>query len=130
MTVSNSTFTGNSVRGNGGGIYNDMDVTITMIDSVFANNSAGIGGGIDNGGGILMVSDSTFASNSAALGGGLLNVLGGLDNEVDGTLTVTNCTISGNTSQDAGGGIFNEAGSANPKLNNTIVAGNTSADRQ
>ena len=45
------------------------------------------------------MTNCTFRDNSG----------GGLVNSNIGTLTVTNCTVSGNTSQEAGGGIANGA---------------------
>ena len=50
----------------GGGIRNDGG-TVTVSNSTFSGNSAGYGsGGIDNdGGGTVTVSNSTFSGNSA-----------------------------------------------------------------
>ena len=114
-TVTDSIFINNSAASEGGGVFNGGTATVT--NSIFANNSAPAGGGIFSYG-TLTVLDSTFTSNSA-LGTG-----GGLDNYSGGTATLTNCTISGNTSQN-GGGIDN-GGSL--MLNNTIVAGNLNTE--
>ena len=46
MTVSNSTFSGNSADYCGGGIYNGG--TLTVSNSTFSGNSADDGGGICN----------------------------------------------------------------------------------
>jgi CSLREA domain-containing protein len=102
LTVTNSTFTGNSAFGGGGGIYNAHG-TLTVTNSTFSGNSAGTGGGIENEGGTLTVTNSTFSGNSATqggAGGGIFNL---------GTLTVTNSTFSGNTATQGslGGGIYN-----------------------
>ncbi len=99
LTVSNSTFSGNSARGNGGGIYNVG--TLTVSNSTFSGNIAlgkSQGCGIYNGG-TLTVSNSTFSGNSAIYGGGIYNIGGG-------TLTVSNSTFSGNSAR-LGGGIYN-----------------------
>ncbi len=73
---------------------------------------------------MLTVVNSTFTGNFVTQGGG------GLFN--GDTLTLTNCTVSGNVASDDGGGIFTGAkyGAGyvgDLTLNNTIVAGNTSA---
>ena len=73
VSVSGSTFTGNSATDNGGGIFNQG--TLTVSGSILSGNSAGIGGG-----GIWIgyyaaatVSSSTVSGNSAAQGGGIWN---------------------------------------------------------
>ena len=77
----------------GGGIYNSG--TLTVSNSTFAGNSAGFGGGgIDNSG-TLTVSNSTFSSNSAYYDG--TGRGGGIYNRNGGTLTVNNSTFAGNS---------------------------------
>ncbi len=68
-----------------------------------------------------------MSANSASCGGGLANR--GFDGEV-ATLTVTNCTISGNSARRgcSGGGIGNIAdsgGSATLMIANCTVSGNS-----
>ncbi len=110
VTVANSTISGNSAGGIGGGIYNAG--TLTVTNSTLSGNSAltAGGGGIENGG-TLTVTNSTFSDNSGTNGGGIFN---------GGTLTVTNATLSAN-SAELGGGVSN-AGTA--IIVNTIIAGN------
>jgi len=100
-TVSGSTFTSNSaIDGDGGGIYNGGTATVTVSDSTFTGNSAffGGGGGIDNYG-TATVSDSTFTGNGAVYGGGIDNY---------GTATVSGSTFTSNSAIDGdGGGIYN-----------------------
>jgi CSLREA domain-containing protein len=121
VTVSNSTFSGNSAGmfGFGGGIYNEAGGTVTVSTSTFSDNSAGNwGGGIYNSTGTVTVSNSTFSGNSASFGGGIYNNFG--------TVTVSNSTFSGNSASTRGGGIRNFGGTLN--LNNSIVAGNSASD--
>jgi Bacterial Ig-like domain (group 2)/NHL repeat len=130
LTLTNSTFSGNSATcGNGGGIYNNG--TLTLTNSTFSGNSAtggsgydgdgsdgngggGSGGGIYNGG-TLTVTNSTFSGNSATGGAGGNGPYycgveddggngagGGISN--GGTLTVTNSTFSGNSAIEGAGG--------------------------
>jgi hypothetical protein len=124
-TVTNCTFTGNeAIAGNSGGYGGGICGGGTVNDSTFSGNWAGRdGGGIYvTSYGTATVSNSTFTGNSAngyyalGYGGGHCNT---------GAAIMTNCTVSGNTSYGAGGGIANEVGSANLTLTNTIVAGNT-----
>ncbi|MBI1763870.1 MAG: right-handed parallel beta-helix repeat-containing protein, partial [Acidobacteria bacterium] len=117
LTVTNSTFSGNSVGNgdggaDGGGIENDGG-TVNVTNSTFTGNSAYGGGGIENRAGTLNVINSTFSDNSARLGGGIYN---------RSTANVTNSTFSGNSLADlnfTGGGILNDS-----TLNfaNTIIA--------
>ena len=67
------------------------------------NYSSAFGGGIYNLNGVLSVDDSVLSGNSAPVGGGIFN---------QGTLTVTGCTLSGNSATDptrGGGAIANDA---------------------
>ncbi len=101
LTVSNSMFSGNSATTDGGGIYIQKKNfgSGTVTNSTFSGNSAphGGGGGIYDSGGELTVSNSTFSGNSAADGGGIFS--GGDE------LTVSNSTFSGN-SAPTGGGLY------------------------
>ncbi|NBT62527.1 MAG: right-handed parallel beta-helix repeat-containing protein, partial [Planctomycetia bacterium] len=86
LTVTNSTLSGNTAN-RGGGIRNND--TLTVIGSTISGNTAKYGGGIYNSD-ILTVIDSTITGNTAKYGGGIFI-------DMDGTLKVTNSTISGNT---------------------------------
>ncbi len=80
VSLSGMTITGGSLghTGNGGGI--DNDGTLTVNDSIFADNFTDVdGGGIYNSG-MLIVTSSTFTGNTATIGGGIAN---------SGTLMVT-----------------------------------------
>jgi cysteine-rich repeat protein len=107
VSVTNTTFSGNSAY-RGGGILT-LDGTVTVTNSTFRDNSAvyrdanGAGAGIYNVRGTLTVTDSTFSSNSADWGGGIYN---------GGTLTVTNSTFSGNSADTQGGGGIHNGGTS------------------
>ena len=102
--------------GEGGGILNRGDLTVS--GSTLRANSApgGSGGGIANLG-TATVSGSTLSANSASGGG----EGGGISNE--GDLTVSGSTLSDNGAA-LGGSIHNGAGET--ELKNTIVANSTS----
>ncbi len=86
--------------------------------------SAGSGGGIFNDGGNLTVSDSTITDNSAGEGGGIDTVNN--DTESQST-TITNSTISGNTSATSGGGVTTFSGRTTIKF--STITKNTANDR-
>jgi predicted outer membrane repeat protein len=118
LTVSNSTFSGNSASTYGGGIYNGGSGTVTVSNSTFSGNSAhSDGGGICNYDGTLIVSNSTFSGNSANdHGGGIRSA---------GTLSVSNSTFAGNNA-NGGGGIFIRNGAA--QVSNSTFSGNSATN--
>lgn len=114
--ITDVTITGGNLPGvtDGGGIRNQG--TLILANATVRNNFAG-----DDGGGLynldtLLVFDSAIRDNSVAhYGGGIYNR--------SGTVTVTSCTISGNSAPDGpngwGGGIYNE-GPTTTVFNSTI----------
>ena len=97
VTISDSSFSGNSTEG-GGAIANGEDGELSISDSTFSNNSAErTGGAIDNRG-ELDVTNSAFQNNLAEYGGVILN---------SGELSVTNGTFSDNSAELYGGAIYN-----------------------
>ena len=114
LTVTDSTFAGNSSTEYGGAISNAPygPATATIIDSTIQDNTATLGGGILNNVGTLTVTDTTVSGNSSNLGGGI---------DSDGTSTVIDSTISGNSTTVYGGGIFN---GGTLTLENTTIADN------
>jgi hypothetical protein len=135
------------VGGNGGGVLNESG-TMTIMRCTISNNSAqydtgssgdcgfGTGGGISNySGGSLTITNSTISGNSylmhdsfGACGG--FGVGGGASNR--GSMTIRNCTISGNLTSGsgtdlvstAGGGIWN---SGNLQITSSTVAYNSAS---
>jgi len=118
LTVTNSTFSGNSASEgmSGGGI--DNSGTLTVTNSTFSDNSALFGGGIASNAGMLKVSitNSIFSGNSAGFGGGIVN---------EGTLALTNSTLSGNHAMDSGGGIYQVGGGSTLTITNSTLSGNS-----
>ena len=76
LTVSNSTFSGNSggTYSSGGGIHNRFG-GLTVSNKFFTSNSADYGGGIynDYDGGTVTISNSAFLGGSADFGGSIYN---------------------------------------------------------
>ncbi|WP_406694879.1 choice-of-anchor Q domain-containing protein [Singulisphaera sp. Ch08] len=118
------TISGNSSTAEGGGISNGG--TMTMTDcTVFGNTTADRGGGIFNSGfGTLTMTRCTVAGNTgtsstASRGGGIFN---------SNALSMTNCTVYGNSALFNGGGIANTNGtgpSVGSLLINCTITGNT-----
>ena len=114
VTLEDSTVSGNTASGDGGGIYNNVG-TVTLEDSTVSGNTASEeGGGINNNGGTVTLEDSTVSGNTAFLGGGIAN---------GGAVTLKDSTVSGNTANDEGGGINNNSGTVT--LEDSTVSGNT-----
>jgi Trypsin-like peptidase domain len=134
LTLKNCTVSGNTVAAglfgfSGGGILNSG--TIIMANSTVSGNAVyssfdGYGGGIFNSGTIIMansiISSNAVESQSGGSGGGGGGIYNG-----EGTITMTNSTISGNTASSKGddskgGGIYNSKGMIT--MTNSTVSGN------
>jgi hypothetical protein len=154
LAMTGCTVSGNSAfEGGGLMVYQGGDSTLTNCtvsgNSAFGTGAAGPGpmyggGGAVNLGGTLALTNCTVSGNSAGAsgGGGLENVIatgpvfansptssaphlgGGLKDE-QSVVSLTNCTISGNTAYGGVGGVANYAALA---MSNTIVAGNNGGD--
>ncbi|MBI3242449.1 MAG: hypothetical protein HYZ49_09170 [Chloroflexi bacterium] len=106
LIITNSTISGNNAY-TGGGIFNGDGSILTITNSNISDNTAlGDGGGIYNFGineaSTLSVSDSTFSNNVAGVSNGSG---GGIYNMSMGPLTITRTNFSGN-SAELGAGIY------------------------
>ena len=117
LTISNSTLSGNSTSGTGGGIYNYgvgnfNFASVVMTDCTVSGNSAVSGGGIISDGSVsgevvVIINNSTISGNTATQkGGGIYN--SGVSTTHNAWTRVTDSTISGNSAA-MGGGCFNSA---------------------
>ncbi len=116
LALVNCTVSENSTRASGsaGGLATYGMATLTGC--TISGNSAWSGGGLGNWG-VTTLTNCTVAGNSGGSGTG-----GGVYIST-GTLSAIACTISGNSAQSLGGGLWNRAGVAT--LTDTIVAANT-----
>ncbi|KAA0139974.1 hypothetical protein FYZ48_08595 [Gimesia chilikensis] len=107
VTIVDSAITGNTASGDGAGLYNDLQATIGITRSDISGNTATLdGGGIYNNDlASLTIVDSKVNSNTANQGGGIFN-------EEAASLTISRTTVSGNTTTLGGGGIYNDGGIA------------------
>ena len=121
LNVLSSTVSDNYADTGGGGVYNTFG-TVTVENSTVSDNRATNGGG---GGGIyslgvrLTVQSSTLSGNLARQGGGIYSRHDG------GSLQtiVVNSTISGNSTDLGGGGIYNGRGGI--ELRHCTITDNT-----
>lgn len=108
------TFSNGNAKGGGafvGGNFTATSSTISGNTAMIAGKAGAFGGGIDCNGATL-VYGSTFSNNEALVGGAL---------STEGTVTLTNTTVTGNHALSAGG-LFGS--SANVTLTSTTVAFN------
>jgi hypothetical protein len=120
MTITDSTLSENTAGDNGGGTYSGSDGVVTVTDSTLWGNTAnGDGGGIYSGSdGIVTVTDSTLWGNDANGNGG------GIYRGRYGLLVVSNSTLSGNSAA-SGGGIYQDYGTLS--VANAILSGNSAS---
>ena len=111
VTITSSTFRGNSVPTSAGGaVLNESGNTgtlgtINITGSTFEGNTAGNGGAVWNGfDGKVDITASTFKSNTALVGIGQ----GGAITNAD-QMSITGSTFEGNQAGKLGGAIFNAA---------------------
>ncbi len=124
LTLDRVHVTGNSAPYGGGGIDFDVGGTHRIVNSTFSGNTASLGGGFINDGGTVTIVNSTVSGNSAENGGGGFATGNNFDNNILGSVTLRNATITNNNS--GGGGIFQFGGALN--FGNTIVAANVAVD--
>jgi predicted outer membrane repeat protein len=122
MSITNTTFSGNSVNGTGGlggAIYGDT-TTLTLTGDTFSNNTAAYGSGgaiYDETGTSLVISNSRFTGNSAGSSGAIYD---------SGPLTITMSTFANNSASDGPGGGLYSAGNSSA-VANTTFSGNSAS---
>jgi hypothetical protein len=116
VTISDLTIR-NGQAGFGGGILNGGGVLLTVINSTVSENTAPFGGGIYNGGGLTIVNSTLSGNTATSEGGGIYN---------GSTLTISNSTFSGNAAQGSGGGCINAGGIL--LITNSTLSGNSALD--
>jgi len=123
VRVSHSTVSGNEADSEGGGIFNQLAATLTLTNTSVSFNNAGTGGGGILNEGMLTIRRSTVAANTGATSGG------GIEN-YSGLVDIESSTVSGNTATTGGGGaIENPFPAGTLSLTNTTVSGNSSIGR-
>lgn len=124
LNVAGTTIRGNTARGAGGGIRSFGPANSTLSQCDISGNTANFlssseGGGIYNSHGTMSLDACVISGNASVGGGGIANT-----NGLGATaMTMTNCTVSGNTATETGAGIYSYAqfGSATLLLNKCAV---------
>jgi hypothetical protein len=131
LTLVDSTLSGNISAGNGGAIDMTPGSNLALINSTLSGNYAyyrggGIFRGNDDSHGSISVTNSKIAYNQAGNGGG------GISIGIGTNLTLTDSTVTGNTTlgsgpllYSGGGGISNNRGSVS--LSSCVLYGNGAA---
>lgn len=103
-----------------------INTNVTLIGGGDGANGTTLDG--RRGGSTLTVSNATVTLERMRLtGGGGVNAGGGIFIEQAGSLTLTDCTVSGNSALSEGGGIAKRNGALT--LNNSAVTDNAAGDR-
>ena len=122
MTIIDSVFSNNTAVGRGGGMYvvGDLVMTGTILTGNTVSDSDSGGGGAF-GKGNMTISSSTFDSNIVGdCGGGLYSAV------TSGTVTITGSTFSNNEADNCYGGGIDIDGNYNDVLiANTTITGNS-----
>ncbi|WP_417382109.1 choice-of-anchor Q domain-containing protein [Gimesia sp.] len=120
ITIVDSEISGNTASSDGGGLFNDLQATVDILrSSISGNTSTEDGGGIYNNDlASVTIADSKVNNNTADQGGGIFN-------EEAASLTIARTTVSGNTATQDGGGIYNDEGVVT--LNQVSILTNTAA---
>jgi CSLREA domain-containing protein len=111
-----------------GGIWNHG--ALTLIRAAVIDNRGGCGAGIENYDNTQPAPLQTLVLTDVLISGNQTDnpsngVGGGLTNEVDRTATLTNVTISNNTAEADGGGLWHVGAAGTTTLNNVTITGNT-----
>ena len=119
LVVDSSTISNNQSLGGddnaGGGIYNGVGATVTVVDSNIVYNWTVIAGGALANLGTATVRNSTLSDNTSFGGSG-----GAIDN-FGGSVTVVASTLAGNFAGDSGGAIWTDA---TLSISNSTLSGN------
>ena len=126
------TTAGTTITGPGANLLSVSGNQASRVFQVDANVTASIsgltitGGSADNGGGVQVTKNSSLTMTDCTVSGNSAVGLGGLGGGLvcfqGGSMTMTNCTVSGNTA-GGGGGLFNFGGTL--EMTNCTVSGNS-----
>jgi CSLREA domain-containing protein len=129
VNMTGGSLTGNTAQGtgasaDGGGLFNANPVggTTTLSGVTISNNTATAGADA-RGGGIEDGANSPLTINNCVITGNLSDNGGGVATTnafVNQLTTITNCTISGNSATVSGGGLFILSGALTANLNRIV----------
>jgi len=132
LTLVDSTVSGNSAEGNGGGIFVSCAGVLELINSTISGNSAARGGGIYVKGRVELA-HATIGHNSAANNGGGIYLEGAGEQSVaQGLLDYTNTIIANNSAglgkHGTGDCLLADYGKVGVNVNNLVGDGSCSPD--
>ena len=117
-TLDSLTFTQGKSTGNGGAVIITKG-SPALTNCAITDSTASFGGGIAVTAGSPVLTNCTVTNNNASTGGGCYV------NSSKATLTLINCTLSGNQAKNEGAGIYHQ--SSTLKLMNCTVVNNVNA---
>ncbi len=116
-TLNNCTISGSRATG----FWNGINSTATLNNCTISDNYSGLtGGGIYNHAGTLILTECTISGNSASVGGGGL-----YNSAVASSATLVDCTIADNSAKNFGGGLSN---TDMLTLTGCTITGNSASD--
>jgi len=131
-TIADCSLTNNYTGDIGGAIFIDGyggGAMLTVLNSTITGNTAGTtdhggsGAGIESSADVLTIINSTVSNNTAFIGNDFIGGYGGgIDSGGEGTVEISNTTISGNQAGIAGGGL---SFSGTATITNSTISGNT-----
>ena len=126
MTITDCEITGNTTDSYGGGIQSVYAIETVVRNSTISDNSGFGAGGIDNAGGSpTVLVDSVIANNtSTGTPSSLFPGAGGINNSGGSSLEILRCSIQGNRANHHGGGLRNEGSLT---IIDSTLAGNSAA---
>jgi hypothetical protein len=131
-TIADCVLTNNYTGDIGGAIFIDGyggGAMLAVLNSTITGNTAGTtdhggsGAGIESSADVLTIINSTVSNNTAWIGNDFFGGYGGgIDSGREGTIEISNTTISGNQAGIAGGGL---SLSGTATITNSTISGNT-----
>ncbi len=116
-SITDCIFSNNIATENSGGGIANFEGSIVVANCMFLNNRAGsVGGAIDNGRCISMITDCTFFGNISGNGGAIY--------QSEASIDVLHCTFEQNVADNVGGGIFNISNTSPSSFINCTFVGN------
>jgi hypothetical protein len=119
LTVTDSSLTSNSAYsayGDGGGIYNDFQGTLTLTDSTVSANSADVGGGIDNSSGATLVLQNTIVAGNRSSPNRGPDVNGSVQSSSYNLVGIADGTLSGISDGTQGNHVGTPGSPIDPRL--------------
>lgn len=128
-TFTECSFTDNQIVGDGGAVLANGSAAVTFKGCVFEGNKGSNGGCFDvESSAVVTIEKSgeivSVIRNNTGSNGGAINILSG------GSVTLNDCTVSGNTASTKGGAVYVNGGSSKIYSNNTTFSANVASGKE